>query len=372
MKVLLTTDTVGGVWDHTVTLARELDGSGHEVLVAVIGEPRDERLAALPVGVQVVWRAYRLEWMQDAADDVREAGDWLVGLAEVWNPDVVHLNQIAYAARRFPAPVLVAVHSDVLSWFPHVNGHEAPADEWATYAGWLRDGLQAADAVVTPTAYQAELTHRYYGAEVTRVIHNGIAFDDVEPAERAESLVLCVGRLWDRGKGADVLDEAAALLGADGPPIHAIGETVAPHGETCTLRHVAAHGRVERAQVDEWMRRATIYVAPSRYEPFGLAPLEAALHGCALVLSDIGTFRELWDGCAEFFPTGDAAALADALRRVNEDARLRDRLAKAARTRAIRRYTARRMAGEYIELYRQMMQTWTARPHLARQMEGVA
>lgn len=63
MKILLTTDTVGGVWDHTVTLARELDAAGHEVLVAVIGEPRDERLAALPAGVQVVWRAYRLEWM---------------------------------------------------------------------------------------------------------------------------------------------------------------------------------------------------------------------------------------------------------------------------------------------------------------------
>jgi glycosyltransferase involved in cell wall biosynthesis len=111
-------------------------------------------------------------------------------------------------------------------------------------------------------------------------------------------------------------------------------------------------------------------VAPSRYEPFGLAPLEAALHGCALVLSDIGTFRELWDGCAEFFPSGDAAALADALRRVNGDARLRERLAKAARTRAIRRYTARRMVADYIELYRQMMQTWTGPTQ--PQMEAVA
>lgn len=374
MKILLTTDTVGGVWDHTVTLARELDAAGHEVLVAVIGEPRDERLAALPVGVQVVWRAYRLEWMRDAADDVRAAGEWLVGLAEVWNADVVHLNQIAYAARRFPAPVLVAVHSDVLSWFPHVNGHEAPADDWAAYGQWLRDGLHAADAVVTPTGYQAGLTHRYYGVEVTRVIHNGIAFPDAEPAERAEPLVLCVGRLWDRGKGADLLDEAAAILGPDAPPIHVIGETTAPHGEVCSVRNVTAHGRVERAQVDEWMRRASIYVAPSRYEPFGLAPLEAALHGCALVLSDIGTFRELWDGCAEFFPSGDAAALADAIRRVQADPRLRERLAKGARTRAMRRYTARRMAADYIELYRQMMQTWAARPAPSQPqpMEAVA
>lgn len=362
MKILLTTDTVGGVWDHTVTLARELDAAGHEVLVAVVGEPRDERLAALPVGVQVVWRAYRLEWMQDAAEDVQTAGEWLAGLAEVWSADVVHLNQIAYAAREFAAPVLVAVHSDVLSWFAHVHGHEAPADDWSVYARWLRAGLRAADAVVTPTAYQGALVMRYYGVEPTRVIHNGIAFDAEEPAERAEPLVLSVGRLWDRGKGVDVLDEAAALLAPDAPPIHVIGETTAPHGEICTVQNVVCHGRVERAQVDEWMRRASIYAAPSRYEPFGLAPLEAALHGCALILSDIGTFRELWDGCAEFFPSGDALALAQAIRRLLCDDPRRERLAKAARTRAMRRYTAQRMAAEYIDLYQQMMRTFVARP----------
>jgi glycogen(starch) synthase len=371
MKVLLTTDTVGGVWDHTVTLARELDAAGHEVLVAVVGEPRDERLAALSAGVQVVWRAYRLEWMQDCADDVRAAGEWLAGLAEVWNADVVHLNQIAYAARRFPAPVLVAVHSDVLSWWPHVHGREAPADDWRDYGQWLRAGLHAADAVVAPTAYQAGLARRYYGVEATRVIHNGMAFGDEAPAERAEPLVLSVGRLWDRGKGVDVLDEAAGLLSADAPPIHVIGETTAPHGEVCSVRNVAAHGRVERAQVDEWMRRASLYVAPSRYEPFGLAPLEAALHGCALVLSDIGTFRELWDGCAEFFPSGDARALAQAIRRLSGDPQRRARLAKAARTRAMRRYTARRMAADYIELYQQMKHSWVARPREAG-MEAAA
>jgi len=371
MKILLTTDTVGGVWDHTVTLARELDAAGHEVLVAVIGEPRDERLAALPTGVQVVWRAYRLEWMQDAAEDVRASGEWLAGLAEVWSADVVHLNQIACAARDFSAPVLVAVHSDVLSWFPHVLGFEAPADDWRAYGQWLRDGLHAAAAVVAPTAYQAELARRYYGVGAVRVIHNGIAFGPEEPAARAEPLVLSVGRLWDRAKGVDVLDEAAAILGADAPPIHVLGETTAPHGEVCAVRNVTAHGRVERAQVDEWMRRATLYAAPSRYEPFGLAPLEAALHGCALVLSDIGTFRELWDGCAEFFPAGDPLALAQAIRRLEGDPKRRERLAKAARTRAMRRYTARRMAAEYIELYRRMKQTWDARPTPAR-MEVVA
>jgi glycogen synthase len=359
MKVLLTTDTVGGVWDHGVTLARELDAAGHEVLLAVIGEPRDERLARIPPGVQVVSRPYRLEWMQDAEDDVPAAAAWLSGLAALWAADVVHLNQLAYAAFGFPAPVVTAAHSDVLSWWTHVHGCDAPP-EWSSYARWVGDGLRAADAVVTPTGYHAELLHRHYGVRPTRVIHNGIEPPPDEPAARGETVVLSVGRLWDRGKGVDVLDEAAGLLGPGFPPVHVLGETVAPRGEAFAAANLVVHGRVERAEVDAWMRRASIYVGPSRYEPFGLAPLEAALSGCALVLSDIGTFRELWDGCAEFFPPGGAPALADALAKLAADSTRRARLAEGARKRALRRYTAARMAEEYLALYRQLVQRHAA------------
>lgn len=353
MKILLTTDTVGGVWDHAVTLARELDAAGHEILLAVVGEPRDERLARIPAGVQVVWRRYRLEWMQDAEADVRAAGEWLNGLAEVWEADVVHLNQLAYAAAGFRAPVLTAVHSDVLSWWRRIHGRDAPP-EWAAYARWVTDGLRASDAVVTPTRQQAGLLWEHYRLRPTRVIHNGIEIPSDEPAARGEAVFLTVGRLWDRGKGADVLDEAAGLLGGGFPPIHALGETVAPHGEVFEAKHLAVHGRIERAEVDAWMRRASVYVGPSRYEPFGLAPLEAALHGCALVLSDIGTFRELWDGCAEFVLPGDAPALAATLRNLADDPARRARLAEGARKRALRRYTSARMAEEYLALYRQL------------------
>ncbi len=50
---------------------------------------------------------------------------------------------------------------------------------------------------------------------------------------------------------------------------------------------------------------ATVFASMARYEPFGLAVLEAAQAGMRLVLSDIPTFRELWDGAAIF--VGDEA-----------------------------------------------------------------
>lgn len=358
MRIFLSTDTVGGVWDHTVTLARELHDAGHEVLVAVLGEPRDERLAHLPAGVEVTWRTYRLEWMPDAAGDVAAAGEWLRHTAELWEADVVHLNQMAYAVHPFPAPVLVAVHSDVLSWFGETLGEESPVG-MEEYTRWVREGIAAADSVVTPTAYQSELVLRHFGRAADRVIHNGVAAPEGEVAARDATRVVSAVRAWDRAKGARVLDEAAGILGEvmgdAAPPVHLLGETVSPQGERFEARHLTAHGRVERAEVDAWLDRASIYVGASLYEPFGLAPLEAALHGCALVLSDIGSFRELWKGCAVFFRPGDAEALANAIVQLRHDPAHCAKLAASARTRAQRRYTAARMAAEYTALYQEMV-----------------
>ena len=58
---------------------------------------------------------------------------------------------------------------------------------------------------------------------------------------------------------------------------------------------------------------AAVFVSPALYEPFGLAVLEAAHAGCALVLSDIPTFRELWDCAAVFVDPHDATRIAELL-----------------------------------------------------------
>jgi glycosyltransferase involved in cell wall biosynthesis len=58
---------------------------------------------------------------------------------------------------------------------------------------------------------------------------------------------------------------------------------------------------------------AAVFASIARYEPFGLAVLEAAQSGCALVLSDIPTFREFWHDAATFVPTDDPDRLAHTL-----------------------------------------------------------
>lgn len=357
MRILLTTDTVGGVWDYTCTLARSLDDVGHEVLLAVLGEPGDRR-GRLPTGVEVAARPYRLEWMPDSADDVPESTAWVEELARLWNPDVVHLNQFSPALGSFRVPTLVVAHSDVLSWFGETLGAPAP-DEWRRYREGVEQAVRRATLVIAPTGYQSRLLEKHYGRAADGVVPNGIIPPALPHATGPAPLLVSAGRAWDSAKGFRTLDEAAGLLGAEAPPIHLLGPCTSPYGERLEAKHLVAHGAVDREEVDAWLTRANVYVGPSIYEPFGLAPLEAALHGCALVLSDIGSFRELWDGCAEFFPVGDAERLAEILSSLPHDHARVERLARAARRRALARYTAERMCRQYQSLYSELA---SARP----------
>jgi glycosyltransferase involved in cell wall biosynthesis len=119
------------------------------------------------------------------------------------------------------------------------------------------------------------------------------------------------------------------------------------------LNGVECLGPLPHSALIAEMRRAGIFVSPALYEPFGLSVLEAAASGCTLVLADIPTFRELWNGAAFFVDSRDHAALLAALQTLGSDEPLRDQLQRAARTRA-RRYSLARMTEAYRDLYSQL------------------
>src|SRR4051812_48016703 len=132
LRVLMTTDTVGGVWTYSTDLARELRGHGVDVILATMGKPltREQRatLRAMP-GVEARESSYRLEWMEDPWRDVRDAGEWLLSLAAESQPDLVHLNGFCHGALPWNRPTLIVAHSDVFSWFRAARKQE-PGPEW--------------------------------------------------------------------------------------------------------------------------------------------------------------------------------------------------------------------------------------------------
>jgi glycogen synthase len=348
-RVLMTTDTVGGVWTYAIDLARALRDEGVEVALATMGgltsaEQRRDGYDAASLGF--FESDYRLPWMEDPWRDVEAAGNWLLEISSRVAPDVVHLNEPVHASLPWNTPTLAVGHSCVLSWWHAVLNAPAPAS-WNKYREEMSRGLAAAHVVVAPSGSMLGALRRYYGVRKGRVIPNGRDPKHLSPGIK-EPLVFAAGRVWDPAKNLLALDDMARGLAW---PVYVAGEPRHPDGWTrSTAAHLCLLGSLSQSQVAEWLARASIYALPARYEPFGLSVLEAALAGCALVLSDLPTLRELWDGNAVFVPLEDPATLRLAVQALIDDAHLRHTLAMRARRRALT-LTPRHMARAYRGVY---------------------
>ncbi len=308
-RVFLSSDALGGVWTYSRDLAAGLAQRGAAVTLALLGPVPDD--LALPPSVTVLRTGLPLDWTAADSAALTDAGNQLADIARGVAPDVTHLHAPALLADGdWRRPVAVMAHSCVGTWWRAVRGGALPADlAWrhaATGAGLLR-----ADAVLAPShAFAAELRCMHGEALPVRVVHNGSdPLPEAVPAERARA-VLAAGRLWDEGKGMAMLDSAAALIDA---PVFAAGASFGPNGANVTLRNIETLGVLEGAALRARMAATRVFASASRYEPFGLAVLEAAQAGMALVLADIASFRELWDGCAIFADPRDPAEFAAAL-----------------------------------------------------------
>lgn len=351
--ILMTADGVGGVWDFSLALADGLADRGVRTTLAVLGGPLadDQRRAARMVpGLDLRESPLPLEWMPGAwPDGVRRSGDWLLEIAAGAKPDLVHVNGYAHAALPFDVPVLCAAHSDVRSWFAAVHGTAAPA-AFDAYGEAVAAGLKAAGQVVAPTrAMLAALTFQYDTAFDGTVIPNGLAPEGFAPGVK-EPLILSVGRVWDAAKNIALLDRVAPGLGA---PVLVAGDTRHPDGSDRAPAHVQALGRLPKEKLCDLYGRAAVFCLPARYEPFGLAALEAALSGCALVLGAISSLREVWGDAALFIDPDDADGLRRALNGLMSDPGRRADMAQKARLRA-RRFTAGGMARDYLDAYRRL------------------
>jgi glycosyltransferase involved in cell wall biosynthesis len=298
--------------------------------------------------------AFRLEWMQEAPADMEASAEYLRGVIRDCRPDLLHLNQFYYGSLESAVPRVVVVHSDVVSWWMSVYEQEPPSSSWLS---WYREsvsrGLAQATQVVAPSHWMLEQIERHYGKPACGcVIHNGRTPALFNPHLSKEDKILTVGRRWDAGKNAGL------LLSQEMPaPVIIVGSDRHPEGRSdgwedqVAAPNIQLHPHQDERQVVQLLGRAAIYAATSRYEPFGLAPLEAAFSRCAIVASDIPSFRELWQGAALFFRNNDAADLRRVLGTLVRNPALCSSYGNLAYARARRLYTADRMVENYMILY---------------------
>jgi glycosyltransferase involved in cell wall biosynthesis len=352
MKVLMTADPIGGVWNYALELCTALRPLRVQVALATLGREltpnQRQQVATLP-NVTLYESAYRLEWMPEPWEDLERAGEWLLRIERETRPDVIHLNHLVHADLPWMSPVVSVGHSCVLSWWAAVRREAIPA-EWSTYRRRVTSSLRAARYVVAPSQAMLTELERHYGPfHETAVIHNarnGRLFT----AGHKERMVLCAGRLWDGAKNVAALAAVAPRIAA---PVFLAGETLDPQGKRVEPPGMSLLGSLDHQELAIWYRKAGIYALPARYEPFGLTALEAALSGCALVLGDIDSLREVWGAAARYVAPDDHAGLRDTLNELLLNDSVRNRLAARAMARA-RLFTPARCARQYADLYRQV------------------
>lgn len=353
LRLMMTADAVGGVWTYALDLARGVGARGGETTLVVLGPPpsADQRREAQAVaGLALIETGQALDWTARAPAELDAAAREIASLARRLRPDILHLNHPALAPRaRLPAPVLGACHSCLATWWRAVKGGPAPADfAWRIAA--LRRGMAACDALLAPSRSFALDTSQAHGVAAPFSVQNGRRVVAAAAEGARQRLIFTSGRLWDEGKNLAVLDAAAASAGV---PLHAAGPLDGPGGERVRPAHARVLGPLPSDEIAGLLRRAPIFASTALYEPFGLGVLEAAQAGCALVLSDIPTFRELWDGAAIFTDPRRPDAFAAVFQDLFADEARLHRLGERARIRS-RRFTVEAMTDGVLDLYRRL------------------
>ena len=338
-RVLMTTDAVGGVWRYSVDLARSLNEAGIEVVLACLGPaPSGDKIAEAEglAATELVTLDLPLDWMAEGPEALADVPERLAALADERAADLLHLNLPSQAAGiETEKPVVVVSHSCVVTWWAAMRKEALPGD-WQWQFALNLAGFERADAVIAPSRSHARAVQEAYGAiGAVRAVPNAVQPPLEEPRVAKRPFVFAAARWWDESKNAGFLDAVAAKVSW---PLRAAGACSGGNGQGFTFAHAEALGERPFAEMQGMMAEAGIFVSPSLYEPFGLAVLEAANAGAALVLADIPTYRELWSGAARFADPQDPAAFAREVNALAADTAARSLLGALAKERA-RRFT---------------------------------
>ncbi len=241
------------------------------------------------------------------------------------------------------------------------------------YSRWL---IRQMDAVIAASGKAAS----YLEGTSTIILH-GIDTDEFSPPKDRNALrtqlgldenaliVGCFGRIRKQ-KGTDIFVDAMIEL----LPKHPNAQGIIMGGVTSDQqtfvddlkKKIAAADLSDRLRIlpedkgftiAPWFQASDIYVAPQRWEGFGLTPLEAMSCGVPVVATRVGAFEDLVvDGEIGFLvPPEDVAKLTEATDKMMSDASLRDAMATASRAKAIDQHKIAHEAEAITAIYRRLL-----------------
>jgi glycosyltransferase involved in cell wall biosynthesis len=274
--------------------------------------------------------------------------------------DVVHgLNFVVPPARA--AVELVTVHDLTCVRFP-----ELCTADTLQYPTLIRRALRRGAHVHAVSSFVADEVCEVFGVSRDRVhvVANGVVPPDGGDAARGVAraggaYVLALGTIEPRKDLPTLLaafDALAAthrdlrlvVAGQDGWGADAFATAL---GRTRHRDRIVRLGWVDTATRADLLAGASVFAYPSRYEGFGLPPLEAMASGTPVVTTRTGALPEVVGDAALLVPPGDVQALADALGDVVDDVAIADRLIAAGRRR-VGEFSWDTAAAQMVAVYR--------------------
>jgi hypothetical protein len=383
----------GGIGTLFYHLASELLLMGHDVTVIT---PTNQAHVFQQGRMRVLFAEKRDTGLQVGDAGFKNNMNWatsaLVALSELhanhpvdvvesalWDTEAL---AIALLPRNQRPPVVVRLVTPFLV-AAQINGWNVPENVASFFAGAERALIAAADAVVPISDSIAKTIEAEYGVQRDARWHKiycGIAywpfFDvnqgyasfegfDKVPAKALESekLLVFVGRLEQR-KGIDLILQAAnRFLAVDsdtqlliaGRDVEGWVSRATNIIDSTLMSRVHFMGEVADSTRDKLMARAYCLLFPSRYESFGLVPLEAFVHGVPVIASNSGAIPEVViDGdCGLLFRPDDSDSLADNVVTMLNDRALRDKMSENVKMR-VKKLSSRNMALQSINLYNEI------------------
>lgn len=351
----------GGVQFHIRDLAEYLIGQGHQVsILAPAGEDDDlpDHVVSAGRAIPVPYNGSvaRLAFGPLASAKVRRwLGDGAFDVVHLHEPHVPSLSMIT----------LLACDRPMVATF-----HSAMTRSRALQVAYpvLRPALEKllARIAVSEDARRTLIDH--LGGDAV-VIPNGVdttVFSQAVPDPRwtptpEQPTIVFLGRIDEPRKGLDVLLAALPAIVEASPQVRIV---VAGRGDLSAARqrvdrlgvgaNVDLLGEISEADKRGLLAAADLYVAPQLGgESFGIVLVEAMAAGAVVVASDLPAFARVLDqgAAGELFGTGDAQALADAVRRLLVDGDRRARL-RAAGSAHAPRYDWSTVAEQVLTVYR--------------------
>lgn len=367
----------GGIGTYTRSLGRSLSSLGHEVHVLTIGDPGR---ASEDSGVKIHTCNYSYVRGVDKAlpglGAAYHIGRAMKRLSREHAFDVVEFpnwegRSLWYSIRR-PAPVVIRLHTSSAESQKIDQAVASKGDRWDVRREFWSSRM--ADSLVThSSAHRAMMAEELgVGEGSISVIPHGIDVDPdfVRPAEGTTPTVVFLGRMERRKGSLDLLKAIPAVLeSVPDARFHFIGSDRAhcPGGKTHVQwsdeelpsharEAITFHGRLPDPDVDRWLQTASVFVAPSLYESFGLIFLEAMRWGTPVIGTTVGGIPEIIedDVSGLLVSPENPDQLSSAIIRLLRDPELRRRLGTEGRSTVKSRFSADLMGRRVAEFYGQV------------------